>query len=335
MQNIFLENFNKDINNIREYIKHINLVDKIEEENKNTIEEGSIKNFVEHFRNFRTEKRRFEHRAVIISLYGILENHINIWVQEHINNIPFILKDDSLLSTKILESNFNLSIELVSTLFKQRNNPKYENISKEDIVKKLNSDEFELNSEAFISSSGNLTHQKIIELLAPLEIDTKKINQHSIVKNNKSNIDTLISFRNEISHGTKIDNIITEFSEYIDSLEVYGQAIFSIIEDKEKEYHIKYEMKYSFEQIKVIYKVIDNSILLFELVNNNISIGDFIIIKTKDNNLHKKQIVSIQIEGSEKNIFTTTDKVNIGIGIETDELNIKYNQTFYIKKKEN
>ncbi len=335
MQNIFLENFNKDINNIREYIKHINLVDKIEEENKNTIEEGSIKNFVEHFRNFRTEKRRFEHRAVIISLYGILENHINIWVQEHINNIPLILKDDSLLSTKILESNFNLSIELVSTLFKQRNNPKYENISKEDIVKKLNSDEFELNSEAFISSSGNLTHQKIIELLAPLEIDTKKINQHSIVKNNKSNIDTLISFRNEISHGTKIDNIITEFSEYIDSLEVYGQAIFSIIKDKEKEYHIKYEMKYSFEQIKVIYKVIDNSILLFELVNNNISIGDFIIIKTKDNNLHKKQIVSIQIEGSEKNIFTTTDKVNIGIGIETDELNIKYNQTFYIKKKEN
>ena len=119
MQKIYLDNFIKDIENIREYIKHIDLVNRIEKENKGRLTNDSIKEFVEHFRSFRTEKRRFEHRAVIISLYGILENHINVWVQEHINNIPLILKDRSLLSPKILESNFNLSIELISILLKQ------------------------------------------------------------------------------------------------------------------------------------------------------------------------------------------------------------------------
>lgn len=331
MENIYLENFQKDIKNIKEYITHINLVNDLTKSK----EENLIKNFIEHFKNFRTEKKRFEHRAIIISLYGILENHINIWVQEHINNIPIILKDVNLLPKNILESNFNLSIDLVSILRKQKNNPKYEDITKEDIIKKLNSDKFELNSEAFISNSGNLTHTKIIELLKPLEININKTNDpnSNIIKSNKSNIDTLVSLRNEISHGTNIDTIITDFSEYIDSLEQYGKGVFNIIKEKEQEYKIKYEIEYEFEQINDIYEIIDNSIILFSLKNNSLSIDNFLIIKTNDNNLYKKKIISIEVNKNKKDTIETPTEIDIGIELEKNDINIKNNQTFYIKKK--
>lgn len=331
MKQTLLESFENDIDNIREYIKHINFVNEIEKNYKNPGDELLIK-FTEHFYKFSTEKKRFEHRAVIISLYGILENHINIWVQEHINNIPLILKDDSLLSPKIIKSNFNLSIELISNILKQKNNPKYENIIKEEIIKKLNSVEFELNSEAFISNSGNLTHQKIIELFSPLEIDAKKINKNLIINGRKSTIDTLISLRNEISHGTKIDNIIIEFNEYIDSLEEYGKALFKILNEKEEEYKVKYEMKYSYSKIEKIYKILDNSILLFELDNNSILINDFIIIETKSGELYKKKILSIEVDNIKKEEFETCEKKDIGINLKSD-FNIKENQIFYIKKR--
>jgi hypothetical protein len=331
MQNSSLEKFKKDIDNIREYIKHIRLVNKVEQNNREIKKNKSIENFIKHFRNFSREKKRFEHRAVIISLYGILENHINLWVQEHISNIPFILKDKSLLSSKILDSNFKLSIELISIILKQKNNPKYENINKEEVLKKLNSIDFELNSEAFISTSGNLTHQKIVELFAPLEINTKNINKNYIIYHTKATIDTLISLRNEISHGTKIDNIIIEFNEYIDSLEEYGEALFSILQEKEEEYKIAYEIKYEFSKIEKIYNIIDNSILLFEIENNSISVGDFIIIFANDN-LYKKKILSIEVDNEKIEYLETKDKKNIGIDLRSD-LNLKKNQTFYIKKR--
>lgn len=333
MEKVYLDTFIQDIKNIREYIEHIDLINIIEKENQNRIEKDSIKKFVKHFRGFRTEKIRFEYRAVIISLYGTLENHINIWVQEHIKNIPFILKDDSLLSPKIKDSNFNLSIALIPIILKQKNNHKYGNITKEKIIKKLNSDEFELNSEAFISTSGNLTHQKIVELFAPLEIDAKKINKNLIINERKLTIDTLVSLRNEISHGTKIDNIMTEFSEYIDAVEEYGKSFFSIIEEKEEEYKIKYEMEYVYSKIEKVHKIIDNSILLFELNNNSVAIGDFIIIKTNQENLYKCEVLSIEVENKKTGHCKTNEKKDIGINLQSD-FNIKINQTFYIKNRE-
>jgi len=332
MKKSSLGNFKKDINNIREYIEHIDLVNKVEQNNREEIDDKSIKKFIQHFRKFSREKKRFEHRAVIISLYGILENHINLWVQEHIDNIPLILKDDSLLSSKLIASNFKLSIELISIILKQKNNPKYENIDKENILKKLNSVDFELNSEAFISASGNLTHQKIVELFAPLEIDAKKINKNPIIHSKKSTIDTLISLRNEISHGTKIDNIITEFSDYIDSLEEYGKALFSILEEKEEIYKIIYEIKHNFYKIEKIYDVIDNSILLFEIRNNTLSVGDYIIILV-NGDLFKNKVLSIELDNEKIEKVETDDMQNIGVKLESN-FNIKKNQTFYIKKRE-
>lgn len=334
MEKVYLDNFIHDIENIREYIKHIELVNEIEQNNVGKKKEKSLETFLKHFDKFKKEKNRFEHRAIIISLYGILENHINLWVEEHINNIPIILKYDSLLSSKIIDSNFTLSIELISTILKQKNNPKYEDMDKERILKKLNSTTFELNSEAFISNSGNLTHQKIIELFSPLEIDAKKINENDVIKKRKSNIDTLILLRNEISHGTKIANTLIEFAVYIDSLEDYGKALFSILEKKEEEYQLKYEMKYKFHEIKTVHKIINNSILLCKIEDNSISIGDDIINKGKDGKVYKNKILSIEVNGDKKENLITKTNIDVGLELETIS-NLKVNQTFYIKKREN
>ncbi len=338
MNNSLLDNFKTDINNIREYLQYIELVNEIERNNRDS-EEESLKNFIKHFRSFHIEKKRFEYRAIIISLYGILENHINIWISEHIKNIPILLKDYKLLNDNFKELHFNLSIDLISLINKQKNNPKYEDINKEDIVKKLNlllnnPIEFNLNSEAFIPSSGNLKHQKIIESFSLLDIEAKVINANPIIKRTKITIDTLIDFRNEISHGTKIDNILTEFNEYINSLEEYGEALFRIIEEKEKEYQIKYEIEYDFEKIETIHNVINNSILLFELENNSITIGDFILVKANDKKIYKKKVLSIQINKEEQETFTTDGKEDIGVNLGKEDINLKNNQSFYIKKKQ-
>jgi len=325
-----LENFKKDINNIEEYIKHIEFVNEIEE---NNIEDESIKQFLKHFDAFKREKKRFEHRAVIISLYGILENHINLWVKEHINNIPLILKDDSLLSPKIKDFHFKLSIDLITTILKQKNNPKYEDMDKDKILKKLNSDDFELNSEAFISSSGNLTHQKIVELFAPLEINKKKINKNLVIKKRQSTIDTLILLRNEISHGTNIAETLIDFSVYINSLKDYGEALFYILQEKEDEYQIAYEIKYEFFKIEKVHNIINNSILLFELKNNSIKIGDVIIIESSNGDLYKKEILSIEIDEVKIDKVETENRIDVGVDL-TSDFNIKRNQNFYIKKRE-
>jgi len=80
---VSLQNFKHDINSIREYIKHINLINKVEANNRSSCEE-SLREFNEHLRSFSRNKKLFEYKAIVISLYGILENYINVWIKEHV-----------------------------------------------------------------------------------------------------------------------------------------------------------------------------------------------------------------------------------------------------------
>lgn len=350
MNQKYLDNFLADIKNIREYIKHIELVNNIVAKNKSTDEE-SVQLFNEHFKIFRTEKKIFEYKAIVISLYGILERHIELWIKEHLDELPKWIPAYNLLPDKLKESNFELSIKLISIISENRY-VKFDHLEKEDVLTNLNSCisealDFKINSDAFVILSGNLKHPKIVELFKPLDIALEKMLQDNDefsgylinkfgenMANISSNIlyekiNDLVIRRNDISHGSSIDELldISSFEEYIEFLENYGKAIFNILIAKEIEYESKH-LSFQINEIKGIFH--QGSILAFALENYEIKKGDYVIVRTLKNTFSKKEILDIQINSEsyiELEVKEKTDvAVNLGFGIMSS-------QKFYLKKK--
>jgi len=119
MQNISLLNFKKDIGNIKEYIKHIDLINRVAI-NSRYSSESSLKEFGEHLHNFSKDKKLFEYKAIVISLYGVLERYISIWIQEHIDRLPDLILSYNDLPEKIHKNHFDLSVRLISMISENR-----------------------------------------------------------------------------------------------------------------------------------------------------------------------------------------------------------------------
>jgi len=347
MSVISFKEFENDIASIREYIKHIGFVNEIARNNRESSDE-SLKEFCTHLSGFRTYKKIFEYKSIVISLYGIIEKHINIWIREHTVRIPMLILKYDELPENIKKNNFSFSIKLISLISENRF-AKYEDLNKEDILFKLNnclkqSGIYSLNGEAFMPFSGNLKHSKIIEAFKTLNIDLPKkikVNKQFAdfykTKYNKSidnkgnevfkKIDEIVNLRNDIAHGTQIDNIlnVTEFEDYIVFLEKYGKAIFESIVEKE----IEYEAEYLYEEIENIINIYkQGSILCFEIEGTTINKGDFIIIKTLDNHFFKKEILEIQKDNITSDKLNVVLKTNVGVNLGSG---LTKSQTFFLR----
>lgn len=86
-----LDDFKKEVNIIREYLKHIEYVNQL---NNYTIAPADreplkslLNNFKKQDRSFSRDKRIFEDKTVIISLYGLLEKYIEIWIKEYLDSL--------------------------------------------------------------------------------------------------------------------------------------------------------------------------------------------------------------------------------------------------------
>ena len=346
-----LEQFVKDVKRIREYITYINLVNKVET-STSASSDTALVNLREHLHSFGVSKKIFEYKSITISLYGILEKHIGVWIKEYINNLPTIINDYSELPDKFREDHFNLSVKLLG-LISEKKHSKYEGIEKHSVLSKLNSciektSDFQLNSDAFDINSGNLRHVKIVEALNYLDIklnpSLKAIGQRQegFLCDNLSNIkgkgdelfrliDEIVSRRNEIAHGGDIDNILslTEFTQYIDFLEGYGRAVFQTLIEKTNQLESEHLYE-KIEDVKAIYKA--GSVLCFEIDINEICVGDYIIVNLVDNGFIKKKVLEIQLDKKKYDrLLINKPKcicVDLGGGI-------SQGQTFFIKKLEN
>jgi len=300
MKKVYLDNFIHNIENIREYIKHIELVNNISK-NKNSLHEEFLQEFNIHLREFTISKKEFEYKAIIISLYGILENTISEWIQEHIENISRIVSDYTTLNENFRKEHFSRSINLIDLINKNRHS-KFESINKESIVQKLNqiiigTDDFKLNSEAYIPLSGNIKHSKIEEAFKPLDIDLnflKNTFHQEIIK-----IDDLVGRRNDIAHGVQIDNIlgITEFEDFISALQRYMINLFNILSEKEVEYEFK-QLKDSnpscliyIDETKEVF--MQNKVCIVNIKDTEIKIGDILFFE-KNNKFLKTTLLSIK-----------------------------------------
>ena len=348
MEIIVLQNFIDDINSVKDYIKHIDLTTKVELNNRESTE-SSIIDFSNHLRSFGKSKKLFEYKSIVVSLYGILENYICICIREHIGTISSIINDYNDLPDKIQTHHFDLTIGLLSLIIENKN-AKYGHLKKENVLSILNScisnpANYKMNSDAFLPKSGNLKHSKIVEVFYKLEIELQKkfkTNPHlsTVLKKNFGDriankgdelfetIDDLVERRNDIAHGVHIDNIlnITEFEDFINFLESYGKALFEIIVEKE----IQYEANNLFDKIEKIYNVIHHgTVLCFEIKDNTITVGDFVIIEKPDGTYLKSKILEIQHNSVNVPKIETKERLDIGIKLDAK---ITKKHFFYIKK---
>lgn len=353
MQSELLDAFIKDLNDIRDYIKFIVLVKNVTNQNKVddiSIIDSRMSELNNHLVKFNVTKRIFEYKSITISLYGILEKYIVVWIKDFIEYLPKIINNYNDLPDNFRNRHFDLSVDLIRYIIEKKNT-KYDLLNKEDILKKLHlciedHSPFQLNSEAFFPRSGNLKYSKIseafksldINLTASLKIIGKRpegflfdiINLDSRGDDLFGLIDDLVERRNCIAHGDDIDDIINiiEFNKYIDFLEEYGKALYQVLVEKlfEIEANCLFE---EVEKSKVINVFQSGSILCLELDSKTLKRGDCIIIGLIDGGYIKKEMLDIQIDGVSYDLLEMRGINNVGINLGGG---VSKGQTFFIRK---
>ncbi|MEI3650772.1 MAG: MAE_28990/MAE_18760 family HEPN-like nuclease [Dolichospermum lemmermannii FEM_B0920] len=349
-----LENFTREINQIREYLKHIQYVNDVAAYAILETDNEQIRNLLntlkEHDRSFRTDKRIFEYKASIISLYGLLEKYVELWIKEYLDSLSNVVPEYNKIDQKIRDNHFELSLKLINTIT-TRETAKYQHLTKEEVLKKLNDcivnpTKYQINTDAFVLLSGNLKHNKIVELFNKLNLDLNDellkneelkneigLNQNTISRIEKdilyNKINDLVERRNQIAHGSEeVDDIlsISELEPYIQFLDKYCQAIFQTLFEE----LIKQESIHIFQKIENVINTYGNKVLAFELENYTIKVGDMLIVETKEGRFYKKPILTIELNRKEYPELIITEKTSIGVSVEPK---IKDNQTFYIIKK--
>jgi hypothetical protein len=349
-----LETFKKEVNQIREYLKHIKYVNDVAAYNVLETDNEQIKKLLNtlnnHHRSFRTDKRIFEYKASIISLYGLLEKYVELWIKEYLDSLSSVVPEYNQIDKKIRDNHFELSLKLINTIT-SRESAKYQHLTKEEVLKKLNEcivnpNNYQINTEAFVLLSGNLKHNKIVELFNKLNLDLNKellkneelnneigLNQNTISRIEKdilyNKINELVERRNQIAHGSEeVDDIlsISELEPYIQFLEKYCQAIFEILFEQ----LLKQESINTFQKIENVIQIFANKVLAFEIENYTIKVGDMLIIQTKEGRFYKKPILTIELNNQREPEFTITEKTEIVVSVEPK---IKDNQIFYIVKQ--
>jgi hypothetical protein len=348
-----LENFKRELNQTKEYLKHIQYVNNVTAYSVLESDNEQIKELLntlkDHDRSFRTDKRIFEYKASIISLYGLLEKYVEIWIKEYLDSLCRVVPKYNKLDKKIRDNHFELSLKLINTIT-TRESAKYQHLTKEEVLNKLNEciinpSNYQINTEAFVLLSGNLKHNKIVELFKYLTLDLNNelsknedinneigLDKTTIFQTSKDDlynkINDLVERRNQIAHGSEVLDIlgISALEPYIQFLDKYCQAIFQTLFEE----LIKQESIHIFQKIENVINTYGNKVLAFELENYTIKVGDMLIVETKEGRFYKKPILTIELNRKEYPELIITEKTSIGVSVEPK---IKDNQTFYIIKK--
>jgi len=360
MNTTSLATFEKEVEQIRQYIQHIHYVDNAVKysNSERNVYVPALHRLKIHHRRHSSNKKKFEYKAIIISLYGLLERYIEIWVEDYLNAISALMPY-SLLYEKIRTSHFELSMKLISIIMEGKWD-KYKSLTEEKVLKNLhncleNQENYKLNTNAFTIRSGNLKHKRITSIFSTLNININdkliknetlnqatKINK-KIIKNKEKDalyakINDIVDRRNDIAHGSEIDNFLnnSELTAYVDFLEKYCQAIFEVLMWE----YLRIESTHKFQEIMVKHEVWNESTLGFEIEQYTvdqafalfevISEGDMIIIETTDGRFYKKPILELQKENVRYSSLLITDKTDIAIRVEPP---IKKNWKFYIQRK--
>lgn len=85
------------------------------------------------YRKNRTEKKIFNYKASIISLYGILESSIELWIKEYIDTICQFYTNYSDLEEAFRDRHFENSLDLAKRI-RKKDEAKYQHLTKEGCI---------------------------------------------------------------------------------------------------------------------------------------------------------------------------------------------------------
>jgi hypothetical protein len=348
-----LEKFENEIKSIRNYVTHIEQINEIVSSDITGVDSEStfnlITKFTLHFHAFRTQKRVFEYKSIIISLYGLIERYSEIWISNYLEYLAKLVGDYSKIDESIREHHFGSSIRLL-TIMSSKDYSKYSGLTKEGILNRLNlcltsPINFEFNPEAFVINNGNLKHAKIVELFKGINIDLNRGLKNNVFFKNflattlNSNIDSLpndvlyqilddvVERRNIISHGSEeitdiLDlNILTE---YITFVENYCTSLFNVLLHE----FCKEECRWSFSQVFNLHGIWHHSIIGFDLVNSEIKKGEYIIVE-HEGWFTRTKIIGIQVNHIE--VSGVRSRLSIAVAIKVS-LYLTNRAKIYLRK---
>jgi hypothetical protein len=348
-----LEKFENEIKSIRNYVVHIEQINEIVSSDITGLESEStldlITKFTSHFHAFRTQKRVFEYKSIIISLYGLVERYSEIWISNYVESLAKLVGDYTKIGESIREHHFGSSIRLI-TIIGSKDFSKYSRLTKEGVLNRLNScltspRNFEFNPEAFVINNGNLKHTKIVELFKGIDIDLNGgLKSNVFLKNffattfnynidNLSNdvlyqtLDEVVERRNVISHGSEEITDILDLNilaEHISFVEVYCTSLFNVLLHE----FCKKECQWSFSQVSNLHGIWQHSIIGFDLVDSEIKKGEYIIVE-QEGWFTRTKIIGIQVNHVE--VSGVRSQLSIAVAIKVS-LYLTHRAKIYLRK---
>jgi hypothetical protein len=272
---------------------------------------------------------------------------VDFWIRSYLELLCDFVPIEK-LNSAIQTHHIKQSANLFSLIVEGRS-VKHQNIKQQDVLRNMldfldHSTDYQLNTDAFLISTGNLKHEQILNLFKLIGINLNA----ALLKNEQLSkfielsekrekgseksflyhpIDDLVLRRNIIAHGDRIDNRLsrTIILEYIDFLGVYCRAMFEILQEN----YIREESIHLYEPITVVHNVWNKSILGCKLERCTIRVNDFLIIKSAEEHFFKRPIMELQIDKVTYESVTITEPTDVAIRVAP---NIAKNATFYLKK---
>lgn len=314
--------FNSFLLEITDIRNHIEFIDNLKTDIIATSKSSAYSNS--------SSRKKYDYNAVIISLYGIVENNIEKFVMGYLEAIEKEVFIYNILDKKLIDNHFMLSIQLIKLRIEDRHQ-KFQHLKKEDILSQLNNctnnvKGYRFNKEAFIINSGNLKHSRNIEIFKNINVDIdkeiKKFPEFSLKTDTLFNkLDDLVDRRNEVAHGGASDILDnSEITPIIDFIEIYLTKIYESLSIQIENETNRFK-KEVFGILIERFKLCSSTILgIIEGVKFDLKIGDEIYIETSNKEILKSKIIDLRT-------FPNSDSITIKLDTE-----IKENQKFYAYK---
>jgi len=299
-----------------------------------------------------TFRKRYLYSVAIVSLYGLLEQLVDVLIETYINQIACSVDSYQDMPQKIKENHVSFSMDLIRAI--NRDNYR-KNTTEEDIIANLHSclskqRSFRMNGAAFIIHSGNITLDKIEKYMTSIGIDSYlrkalltdelqtffKTSQPERDISNVADqklkelirpIDELVDRRNHVSHGV-VDSIesVDLLKERCSIVSAFGGALYNIMIQELLKYIIKQD---SVIKLGKAINVYNNSIVCFDTSHCDIKIGTSLAAATEDSRQPFRfgHIKTLEVDGKRYQEIVSTHPVKFGAEV-SFKANIKYD--YYI-----
>lgn len=287
----FLATLNNEMKLHHNYINYIDMSNNLIK--IKNIRNSEFQSFSSYAKEFITDKRTFEYKSIIISLYGALERNVEKLILETLEHTTQTTEYDEL--DKVLQDyHLNNSLKLISILHQKR--PKFEHINVNDIICNLyeciNNKRSQLNTEAFLISGGNYKHEKIIDSFKSIGMDLNFIESETEYRKLAITINNIVERRNEIAHGAEgielLDTITLK--DYISEIEHYFKILYNKINKKLLINHLQANYG-KFKSIKVFNKI---CVIAINIKNITVNKDDEIYFSNSSKEFYNAKIIGIK-----------------------------------------